>query len=222
MIDLNKIKKTKDCIDKDISDANACYKLYFDCLNIIRKYKIFYNDFATIFFYFEEALDTKYILALAKLFSISTKEEGLLKLAYDIKNFDTDVLALRYEGVGNIILNTVKKQRKLFLKNFNRYIKRIKVIEEKINPLRNIQRAHNYPYRGGKYHVSWAESKRWLKFAEALFVLMLDGICEPCPRAGNFLPENLDKKIRYFNLVLYDAYKRRFSRDTKNNSLYAR
>jgi hypothetical protein len=55
------------------------------------------------------------------------------------------------------------------------------------------------------------ESKGWLKFAEKIFVRAMDGICESCPRVGNFLPDIFERKIKYFITVINSAkiYKRK-------------
>jgi len=71
-----------------------------------------------------------------------------------------------------------------------------------INPYRNIQRAHNYPWRNHPGKNTWDETKAWLTFAETVFVQAMDGICKGSCRVGDFYPAALNGETEYFvNLI---------------------
>jgi len=193
----NTLSVSKQCVHREIGDANVYYGLCFDWINGIVENKSFYKNFSSIFNYVKEALETKYILALAKLFA-KPPEECLWKLVFEAKKVSDKEFELKLEREPSFIHEQMRDARKTFLEKSDIYINKIRKIEEQINPLRNMQRAHNFPFRVQGKKVTWQDAKEWLTFAEEVFVNAMDAVCETSGSVGNFFPETLNTDIRYF------------------------
>lgn len=196
---------TKDCVDREIRDANAYYKLLFKWVNGILKNKMFYRNFNIIFHYIKDALETKYILSLTKIFAVR-QEESLLKLIRQAKNISNKDFELKLEREPDFIHDQMREERKEFFKKFDIYVTEIAKIEKRVNPLRNIQKAHNFPLRPQGKKVSYQDTQVWLDFAEKVFVNAMDAICETSPRIGEFFPDNeFDTRISHFVSIIEDV-----------------
>jgi|SRR3989338_4017245 len=82
------------------------------------------------------------------------------------------------------------------VENKESYMKKIMEIQGKLNPLRNIERNHNFPRRkdrDGK--ISMSEMKNWVSFAEATYKEMIKQIGLSFPLNG-LVPEEFDKQIK--------------------------
>jgi hypothetical protein len=196
---------TKECVRGDILDANIYHSLMFKWVNGLVAVNGFERAFDGMFHWIRDALETKYIFAMAKIFARSN-EAGLWRFIQQAKAYSQDAIDLKLERVHDFLKDSLRNQRQEFLKNFDTYEKKIKEISEVIEPYRNVQRAHNLPWRqnGGK-EVTWDTTKRWLDFAEQVFVQTVDGICESCCRVGEFFPSELNGQMDYFTSLLKES-----------------
>lgn len=193
---VNSLLLAKDCVNREISEARVYHALLFKWNNGLHNEEGFERELGGLFHYVRDALETKYILSLAKLFAPSD-EAGLWCLMQLTKAISKKWLDLKRERYPDFKERS-KQERKKFLSNYKRYEAKIRKINKKINPYRNIQRAHNYPWRVHQGKETWDETKKWLTFAETVFVRAMDGICEGCCRVGDFYPSGLDSEIEYF------------------------
>ena len=196
------IMVTKECVQRDIFDANIFHSLMFKWVNGLIAIKGFERNFDGMFRWVRDGLETKYIFALAKLFARS-KEAGLWRFIQQSKEYSQEAIDIKLERVHDFLRDDLRNKRQEFLKNFDAYEKRIREISDVIEPYRNIQRAHNLPWRqnDGK-KVTWEDTKEWLTFAEQVFVQAVDGICESCCRVGEFFPAELNGQMDYFVSLL--------------------
>ena len=191
------IEVTKACVERDIYDANIFHTLMFRWVNGLVAINGFERNFQGLFRYIRDALETKYIFALAKLFA-NSKEAGLWKFIQQAKAYPDEAIEIRLERVDELLRDRFRTKRQEFLSNFDHYEKRIREISEVINPYRNIQRAHNFPWRENDKETTWIDTKEWLTFAETVFVQAVDGICHSCQRVGDFFPAELNGEMDYF------------------------
>ena len=187
----------KDCVWRDLTQGNIYHRLLFRWMNGIIESKNIQKNAGAIIHYVGDALETKYVLALSKLFA-GTKEQGLWKLILLVKNIPEAQIDSSLEQMPSFLRARPRQVRADFLENFNSNVDAIKAIREKIKPLRNVQRAHNSPLTPESAPVLWKESKEWLTFAEELYVQAMDGICEGAIRVGHFLPAEMDSQIDWF------------------------
>lgn len=192
---------TKQCVDRDICDANVHYALLFDWVNGILVNEAFYRNFEGMFFHVRDAIETKYILALSKLFG-SFNEAGLWKLIIQTKDVPEEIFENRLLRDPEFVREDMRREREKFFNNFDNYIRKIQAIEDKINPLRNIQKAHNLPWRPNGTSVTWEDTKGWLTFAEEVYVNAMNAICEGSATVGEFIPEELRAQMKYFARIV--------------------
>ena len=207
---MSKLKKkseniniTKNCVFREICDANIYYNLLFIWINRIKLNKIFYKDFKGIFNYIEEAFITKYIFALTKIFARSS-EEGLWKLLLQAKEVPENLFELRLERDPTFIHKQIRQQREEFFRNINSYIAKIQEIKAKLVALRNKQRAHNFPFMPDGQKVIWTETKEWLTFAENTFFYAMTAVCEGSCSPGHFIPEELNVEMKHSASIIKD------------------
>lgn len=184
------------CVKREIGEANVYHALLFKWNNGLHNLDGFERELGGLFHFVRDALETKYILCLSKLFAPSN-EAGLWQLIELTKEVSETWIELKRERYPSFA-DQSEKDRKEFLQNYDRYEAKIREIKEKINPYRNIQRAHNHPLRNHESKETWDETKSWLTFAETVFVQAMDGICEDCCRVGDFYPAALNGEIEYF------------------------
>jgi hypothetical protein len=189
---------TKEIVCEDIIVANICYKLLFHWVNgLLSKNKKFYSRYEGMFFYIREAIVNQYVFTLAKLFA-SDKEASLSKLILQTKEVSDELFELRLERYATAPHKKLREQREEFFNKSEDYLKKIRKIKKKINPLRNTQRAHNFPLTKSKTKTIWNNSKEWLIFAETIFVRAMDAAGKSAVRVGNFVPAEIDIQIRDF------------------------
>lgn len=198
---LDNINITRECVRKEICDANIYYNLLFIWINGIRINKVFYKDFSGMFDYIEEALVTKYIFALTKIFAMS-RESGLWKLIVRAKAVPERFVKLKVEREPVFIHKALRKQRKEFFRDCDKYVNKIKAIKLRLTALRNKQRAHSLPFMPDGQKVIWAETKEWLTFAEKTFFCIMGAICESSSSPGQFVPEELNAQMKYFASII--------------------
>lgn len=191
------IYEVKDCVDREISEANIYYELLFKLINGILSNKNFYEEFKNIFFFIQDALETKYILALGKLFA-SSREASLWKLISLAKEVPLEIFEEKLKRDPAFVHAEMQNERTLFLTNSDNYITEIQRIEKKISPLRNRQRAHNFLGWTTEERVLWIETREWLTFAEKIFFNTTCAICETSFQVGDFFPKELESEIAYF------------------------
>ena len=192
---------TKECVHREMSEANIYHSLMFKWINGLVGLDGFNREFGGLFHYVRDALETKYILAIAKIFARSN-EAGLWHLIQLAQDASGQFIEIKLERVNSFIRNRLKQQRVDFLTRFEEYEKKIKEISDKISPYRNIQRAHNIPWWKHDSEETWNMTKEWLTFAETVYVQAIDGICESCSRVGGFYPSELNGQMEYFIHIL--------------------
>jgi hypothetical protein len=107
----NSLSVSKDCVLREIGDANVYYRLLFNWINGILENKSFYKNFNSIFHYVREALETKYIFALAK-----PPEECLWKLVLEARKASNKEFELKLQRDPWFIHEQMRDARKTFLK----------------------------------------------------------------------------------------------------------
>ncbi|MFA5160361.1 MAG: hypothetical protein WC484_07660 [Candidatus Omnitrophota bacterium] len=187
---------TKECVYRELCDANIYYSLMFKWINGLVGIKTFNREFEGLCHFLKDALETKYIFALAKVFARS-KEAGLWRLIRQVKDVSKAFIEIKLERHAHI-RDESTRNRKEFLSRFDEYEKKIKEISDKISPYRNIQRAHNIPWWNHDSEETWNQTKEWLSFAETVYVQAMDGICGGSCRIGEFYPSELNGQIKYF------------------------
>ena len=163
----------------------------------------FYEKFDAIFHYVRDALDTKYILALSKLFG-RTGEESLWKLIQQTKLIPERAFEIRLERMRDGLRDRFKKRRDEFWRDDRNYEKRIKEIRSKLKPLRNSQRAHNFPLTESNGNTTWNETKDWIEFAEIVYAHAMDAICRPRTAIDYPVLRDLETEIKDFISLLND------------------
>lgn len=197
----NSLELTKACVNRDICEANIYHSLMFKWINGLVAIERFNREFEGLFHYVRDAFETKYILALAKIFARSN-EAGLWRLILQVKDVSEQAIEIKLEREHAFIRNRLKRQREEFLVRFEEYENQIKEISDKISPYRNVQRVHNIPWWQPDSDATWNETKAWLTFAESVFVQVMDGICEGHSSVGGFYPSELNGQIEYFAHLL--------------------
>ena len=193
----------KDCVWRDLTQGNIYHRLLFRWMNGIIASKSIQKNAGAVIHYVGAALETEYVLSLSKLFA-DTGEQGLWKLILLVKDIPQGQIDSALEQLPSFIRARHRQVRSDFLGKFDNHVDEIKAIREKIKPLRNMQRAHNYPLTPESAPVLWKESREWLTFAEELYVQAMDGICEGASRVGHFLPTEMDSQIDWFNATVRD------------------
>ena len=194
---------TRNCVNREICDANIYYNLLFEWINGILVNKKFYEAFGGMFKYVQDALETKYIFALTKIFA-KKNEEGLWKLLLQVKKAPKSSFELKLERSPSFIRERIRRQRKYFFKHYDSYVNKIQKIKSRLVALRNKQRAHNFPLMPDGPRVIWKETKEWLTFAEKCFFYAMTAICESSASPGQFIPEELNVQMRELASVIKD------------------
>lgn len=202
----NSIIVTKECVDRDLCEANIYHSLMFNWNNKLVKLRKFDREFSGLFNYVRDAIETKYILALGKIFG-NSNEASLLCLIFQAKDLSEDFIQIKLERQNDIIRRRAITNRKEFLNQFETYKNKIIKIGEKISPYRNIQRAHNNPWRNSDGKETRNQVHEWLTFAESVYVQAMKGICESCGEVGEFYPSALNGEIDYFVSVIESGLK---------------
>ena len=201
------LELTKACVNREIIEANIYLSLLFKLANGLGAVNGFKQQFGGLFSYLCDSLETKYILALAKLFAPSS-EAGLWRLIQQARNVTQESIDLKLERQ-SFAGERLKLARKEFILHFSEYENKILALNKKISPYRNIQRAHNIPWWETNNDAKWNEAKEWLSFAEMVFVQAMDGICEGCCRVGNFYPHELNGEIECFLQLIREVLENR-------------
>ncbi len=199
------LKVIETCVSRDLCEANIFHALLFKWNNGLVQSEGFEREFGGLFSFIRDALETKYILALGKIFGRSS-EASLWNLMQKSKEVSEENIELKLERQ-TFSKDRLKQQRKEFLSHFDEYEEKIKDISDKINPHRNIQRVHNFPWRTHDGKETWNETREWLTFAETAYVQAMDGICEGCCRVGDFYPSTLNGEIEYFISLIDEGLK---------------
>src|SRR3990167_4637914 len=112
------IEVTKACVERDIYDANIFHTLMFRWVNGLVAINGFERNFQGLFRYVRDALETKYIFALAKLFA-NSKEAGLWKFIQQAKAYPDEAIEIRLERVDELLRDRFRTKRQEFLSNFD-------------------------------------------------------------------------------------------------------
>lgn len=193
----NRLTVTKKYIERDLIDAESYRKLLSEWLSSISKNQ---SQFNVIWHYVADALETKYIVVLSKLFA-GTQEESLWKLiaqakALAEKKGNSDLIEHKLERLPEVIRQDLRRQRDDFLVNFENHVERIQGIEKQLNSLRNKDRIHNYPNRADGPSVSWKQFKEWQNFAEEIYCQSMDAV--PEEHLSQFITDDLKNQITSF------------------------
>lgn len=124
----------------------------------LRKSKPIKQNYSHLLWRLERSLETSCVVTLSKLFD--DKGECLTKLFNQVENFkvnDEEIDVKRY---------------KEFVKNIPGLKKVVRIIEAQLNPLRNVFRAHNFPYRfknsmGPEF--SLMHMKKWTRVGDYIY-----------------------------------------------------
>ena len=190
----NSFLLSKECVNREIGEAHVYHALLFKWNNGLHVLPEFNREVGDLFHFVRDAIETKYILCLSKLFAPSN-EAGLWHFIELVKAIsDQDIELKAREGRDE----RATKSRAEFLARYTEYETKIREINKMVNPYRNIQRVHNYPWRVHEGKETWDETQEWIEFAEKIFVQAMDGIYEGSRRVGGFYPTQLDSTIEYF------------------------
>ncbi len=192
-----RLNVTKVHVERELREANIYRQLMFDWINGLVSEKNVIKRFDAIFYYVRVAFETKYILALSKLFS-GTDEESLWKLIISAIKVEEDFFELKLERANISFKDRLREKRKEFHKRYNNYIQRIKQIRNRLKPLRNTFIAHNYPDVKEERKTIWNELKEWTEFGEKVYIEAMDSVCEPRTAFGDFTLDDIDMEIKDF------------------------
>ena len=124
----------------------------------LRKSKPIKQSYSHLLWRLERSLETSCVVTLSKLFD--NKGECLTKLFNQIENLKVDDEEIDF------------KRYKKFVKNIPKFQKVVKIIEAELNPLRNVFRAHNFPYRFKNFmgpEFSLMYMKRWTHVGDSIY-----------------------------------------------------
>ncbi|MHC4123964.1 MAG: hypothetical protein ACYSSI_10355 [Planctomycetota bacterium] len=157
VITFKDIEKTVNAIVNDIKMAKAFYYILFEIRAPLFRIKAFRNKCPILFKYSGWALDISYIVTLYKLF-----EKG--------NSLNLRILINQICNLSKSEQNPIDKMKyNIFVKKSKRYLNEIDLIEEKLNPLRNMFRTHNFPDRKVIKKSYWNQTKKWLEWASNIF-----------------------------------------------------
>lgn len=160
----NKVTFTKDDILQTIEFTVwdlVQVKNDLNMISAIRKFKkskSIKQNYSRLLWRLELSLETSCVVTLSKLFD--NKGECLTKLFNQIENLkvnDKEIDVKRY---------------KRFIKDISEIKEVVKVIEKQLNPLRNVFRAHNFPYRfknnmGPEFSLMYM--KKWIRVGDYIY-----------------------------------------------------
>ncbi len=114
------------------------------------------NTYPNSLRYLTWALDNSYVVTLHKVFD--NRGECLTKVINQINNLNDEA---KHK------INS--KAHSIFVVKTKKYLKEIRSIEKKLNPLRNKFRVHNFPDRKGPDNVNWERALKWEQFAGMIY-----------------------------------------------------
>ncbi len=164
-----------------------------ECFNMISTIKSLYKlksirgNYSKVLLRLKLTIETACVITLYKLFD--NKGECLIKL----------IEQMSYLDMNDKLLVSIKLYNK-FMRSKNQYLKNINSIEAKLNPMRNVFRAHNFPYRFKNSYgpeFSMLYMKKWANFAGMVF----DDICKSLKirtRVRHVYNKNLKNELKHF------------------------
>ena len=178
------LKETAAYGAREITEANVYKGLLFNLMDPLLKDKELITLAPITIHYLTVAPELGCVLALAKVFA-ADNEPGLDRLIQIAKVVPTRVAEAKVEA---FLKDKFNKDRATFLENADTYRQKITKIRDKLRPLRNTQRAHNFPGLAKKANTTWNEFQEWLTFAERVYGQAMSAMGKGGLSVGNFLP----------------------------------
>jgi len=193
------IKDTEAFVSRDLSEANIYQHLLIHLIRplILPRCKELEDGVGAPVHYMAVAFETGYIFSMAKVFA-TDKEPGLDRLIQIALQIPQKVAERELTPMQRThLLNHYRSQRAKFFENASSYQDEIKRIRQKISPLRNTQRAHNFPDLARRANVTWAQFEGWLRFAERVCFEAAASAGQSVITVGNYLPTPMEAETRY-------------------------
>ena len=204
------MKDTATFVEREIMEAKIYYGLRLDLVTPLCQNQEFWRLAPIPILYMAQAFDSMCVLALAKVFA-EDREPGLDRLVQAAKDVSVEVAeanhseVVKSKKIRDVLKDRFNGNRATFLRNADSYPKQIREIREKLNPLRNIQRAHNFPERAERTERSWLEVREWLAFAERVYGAAMWASGEGSSAEVRFLPVTFDADVQHMLSVIYEG-----------------
>jgi hypothetical protein len=190
------LKETEAYVAREITEANVYKSLLFDLMNPLLKDKELIRLVPIPIHFMTVAFELGCVLALAKVFA-KDNEPGLGRLVQIARAVPIEIVEAKLSRVVEAVLKDgFENDRADFLTNADIYRQKIAKIRDELRPLRNTQRAHNFPELVKKANTTWNEFQKWLTFAEEVYGQAMSAAGEGSLRAGGFLPVTFEADVQ--------------------------
>lgn len=181
------LKETEAYVAREITEANVYEGLLFNLMTPLLKDKELTKLAPIPIHYMTVAFELGCVLALAKVFA-ADNEPGLDRLIQIAKAVPIELAEANFsEVVKTVMKDEFNNNRATFLASADTYRQEITKISGKLRPLRNTQRAHNFPELARKTNTTWNEFREWLTFAERVYGQAMSAAGEGGLPVGGFL-----------------------------------
>lgn len=190
------LKETEAYVAREITEANVYKGLLFNLMGPIFKDQELIKLAPIPIHYMVVSFELGCVLALAKVFA-NGNEPGLDRLVQIAKAVPPEAAEAKLSEVVKVILKgKFNNDRATFLANADSYKQEIAKIRDRLRPLRNTQRAHNFPELAKRANTTWNELQEWLTFAEEVYGQAMSAAGEGSLRAGGFLPVTFEADVQ--------------------------
>ena len=163
------LKETERCVVREIIEAKSYKDLLFNLVEPLRQDEALTRLAPIPLYFMMRAFELGCVLALMKIFA-RDKEPGLDRLIQMARNVSPRVAEAKLSNAVKDIRDKLNNERTSFLSKIDAHRKRIDRIRRELGPLRNTQRAHNYPELAKKATTTtWNEFQEWLTFAGEVY-----------------------------------------------------
>lgn len=191
------LRETEAYVAREITEANVYKNLLFSLMNSLLKDKELRKLTPIPLHFMTGAFELGCVLALAKVFA-KGNEPGLDRLIQIAKAVPAKVAeATLSETVKVNLKDWFDCNRTTFLRNAESYGNEIARIRDKLKPLRNAQRAHNFPDLAKKANTTWSEFQEWLTFAEEVYGQAMSAAGKGALSVGGFLPGTFKADVQH-------------------------
>lgn len=202
------LKETETYVSRDLSEANVYHHLLFNVFRPLALHhtKELQNFIGQPIHFLALACESAYVLSMAKVFA-EDREQSLDRLIQtSVGTSEKDAEKRLTLAQKNQLLDYYRNHRAQFLANADSYKKEIRRIRKLINPLRNAQRAHNFPDLAHRAKVTWVQFEGWLRFAERVCYEAAQSVGESALAEGDYLNKSFETDTKY----LLDIIQRHF------------
>ncbi len=192
---------TEKIVSSELTEAEIYWMLLFEMINPLGADSEMQRAANEVLTFTQRALDLTYVITLSKIFA-DANEEGLEKLLHQCRNvFDHQVslLELKRERLNEVCRPAMDAARNKVLDEYDSYLAKIRQIRDKLEPLRNIARAHNFPrreFRGDG--ILWQTTREWITFGQQVYNNIMISVGDSGLLVGGFVSSTMQGAITSF------------------------